>query len=118
MDQLRSFYRNGGNGDNNTPMNADLRTHRVFLVADDDVLSDTDNAFTIKHDCFTVKCVEADYEAANHVGDARRCMPQRYFGWMPMRAGYVIELWRNLRDHEMQTIAPEMIGGESFGCLG
>jgi hypothetical protein len=47
MDQLRLLYRNGDGG---APINADLRSHRVFLVADDEILSDTD--------AFTVKCRE------------------------------------------------------------
>jgi hypothetical protein len=101
IDQLRLLYRKGY-GD--APINADVRSHRVFLVADDEILSDTD--------AFTVRCVEANYAAANHIGNSR--VPQRYFGWMPMRAGCVVELWKHLKDHELKSIAPQTIGGSNL----
>lgn len=82
VDQLRLLYNN--NIDGGPPMNADLRSHRVFLVADDEILSDVDAS--------TVKCVEADYQAADHIPRNTRLGGQRYFGWMSMRAGSVVEL--------------------------
>jgi hypothetical protein len=99
MDQLRLLYRNGDGG---APMNVDLRSHRVFLVADDEVLSDAN--------AFMVKCVEADYEAADNVSRDPRRVPQRYFGWMPMRAGQVVELWKDLEDRDLSELAPPTIG--------
>jgi len=98
MDQLRLLYRTGEGG---LPINADLRSHRVFLVADDEILSDS----TVS----TVKCVETDYEAANHVGHWRA--PQRYFGWMPMGARDAVGLWKHLQDRRLERIAPATIGG-------
>jgi hypothetical protein len=59
-------------------MNADLRSHRMFLVADEEVLSDAD--------AFLVRCVEADYEAADYVPRNTRMGGQRYFGWMRTRS--------------------------------
>ncbi|KAH7089819.1 hypothetical protein FB567DRAFT_578359 [Paraphoma chrysanthemicola] len=98
IEQLRLLYRNG---DGSALISAGLRSHRVFLVADDEILSEADAS--------AVKCVEADYEAANHVGNKR--VPQRYFGWMPMRAGCVVELWKHLENRELESIAPQTIGG-------
>ncbi|OAL04191.1 hypothetical protein IQ06DRAFT_199246, partial [Phaeosphaeriaceae sp. SRC1lsM3a] len=99
LDELRRLYNSGDGG---PPVNADLRSHRVFLVADDDVLSDVDT--------FTVKCVEADYEASNHIPRNARLGRQRYFGWMPMKAGYIVQLWKELETFPFETIAPQTIG--------
>ena len=84
-------------------MNADLQSHRVFLVADDEVLSDVDT--------FVVKLVEADYEAADHISRAPRRFPQRCFGWMLMKAGQTVELWKELENRDLSELAPETIGG-------
>tara|TARA_R110002003_G_scaffold118_6_gene10554 strand:- start:478 stop:1092 length:615 start_codon:yes stop_codon:yes gene_type:complete len=100
MEQLRLLYRNGDGG---VPMNADLRSHRVFLLADEEVLSDAD--------AFLVKCVEADYEAADHVPRNTRLGGQRYFGWMPMRSAEIVELWKELEFNDLERIAPRTIAG-------
>ncbi|KAH7093222.1 hypothetical protein FB567DRAFT_170067 [Paraphoma chrysanthemicola] len=100
MEQLRLLYRNGDGG---VPMNADFRSHRVFLLADEEVLSDADACL--------IKCVEADYEAADHVPRNTRLGGQRYFGWMPMRSAEIMELWKELESEDLSTIAPPTIGG-------
>jgi hypothetical protein len=87
-------------------MNLDLRSHCVSLVADDEILSDAD--------AFMIKCVEADCEATGHVSRDSRRVPQRYFGWMPMRVAQVIELWEDLEDRDMSELAPPTIGGRHF----
>jgi hypothetical protein len=100
MEHLRLLYKNGDGG---TPISADLRSHRVFLVADDEILSDADAS--------TVKCVEADYKASNHIGTAR--VPQRYFGWIHLVSEDVLGLWKELEVHDLETLAPQMIEGSS-----
>ena len=102
MDQLRQRYNNGDGG---PPMNQDHRSHQVFLVADDEVLSSVDATTTI------MKCVDADYQAADHVPQNWRLGTQRYFGWMPMLASCVAELWVELEIFPLQRIAPATIGG-------
>jgi hypothetical protein len=81
MKQLQLLYRTHDGG---VPINADLRSHRVFLLADEDVLS---AAAT-----FLVKCVVADYEAADHVPRNTWQGGQWYFGWMRMRSAEIVEL--------------------------
>jgi hypothetical protein len=100
IDQLRLLYRNA-NG--SVPMNADLRSHRVFLLADEEVL--------LHNDGITVKCVEADYEASNHTGNAR--VPQRYFGWMTMKAADIVALWHELVYNDLERLAPWVVEGSS-----
>jgi hypothetical protein len=56
MEQLRLRYRSGDGG---VPVNAYLRSHRVFLSAGGEVLSNADTSVVI--------CVEVDYEAADYV---------------------------------------------------
>jgi hypothetical protein len=100
MDQLRQLYNSGEGGQ---PMNADYNLHRIFLFADDKVLSDPTASI--------IKCVDADYRAEDYVPRNKRMGGQRYFGWMRMRAGSVAELWVCLDLFEMSTIAPLTIGG-------
>ncbi|KAF2995350.1 hypothetical protein E8E13_002558 [Curvularia kusanoi] len=102
IDQLRQRYNNDDGG---VPMNKDHRSHRVFLVADDEALSSVDSATT------TVKCVDADYRAEDHIARNWRVGAQRYFGWMPMLASCVAELWVELGFLPFQKICPETIGG-------
>ncbi|KAH7070688.1 hypothetical protein BKA63DRAFT_420254 [Paraphoma chrysanthemicola] len=101
MYQLRLLYRKSEEGV--APMNADLRSHRFFRVADDQVLSDTD--------IFIVKCVAADFETVDNVSRDPQRVPQRYFGWMLMRAGQIVELWKDLEDRDLSELAPPTIGG-------
>jgi hypothetical protein len=100
MEQLRLLYRNGDGG---VPMNADLRSHRMFLVADEEVLSDAD--------AFLVKCVEADYEAADHVPRNTRMGAQWYFGWTRIRSSEIVELWKELEFNDLERIAPRTVAG-------
>lgn len=69
MDQLRQLYNSGDRGQ---PMNMDYNLHRIFLFADDEVLSDP--AASI------VKCVDADYCANDHIPQNKRMGGQQYFG--------------------------------------
>jgi hypothetical protein len=91
----------------------DLRSHRLFLLADEEVLSDAD--------AFLVKCVEADYEAANHVPRNTWQGGQWYFGWMPLRSAEIVELWLELEYEDLQRIAPRTVAardpdiGENMG---
>ncbi|KAF2820808.1 hypothetical protein CC86DRAFT_332805 [Ophiobolus disseminans] len=99
MDQLRLLY---GNGDGGVPMNADLKTHRVFLLADKEVLSDAEVSL--------IKCVQADYEAADYVPRNTRVGGQSFFGWMPMKAAEIVELWKELEYNDLERLAPPTIG--------
>lgn len=84
---------------------------RVFLLAVAEVLGD-DAAFSDgPGGGLWVKAVQADYAAANHTPRDARSGPQRYLGWMKMRADAVLGLWRVLDRHEMASVAPPTIGG-------
>lgn len=100
MDELRQLYNCGEDGE---PMNADYKLHRIFLYADDEVLSDPTASI--------VKCVDADYRAEDHIPRHTRMGGQRYFGWMRMAAGSVTDLWAHLDLAVMSEIAPPTIGG-------
>jgi hypothetical protein len=104
MEKVRLLYRNGDGG---VAMNADFRSHRVFLFADAEVLSNAD--------AFFVKCVEADYEAADYVPRHVRALldEQYYFGWMPMKVPEIVALWKELENIDLEDIAPHMIEGSS-----
>jgi hypothetical protein len=105
IDQLRDLYNSAEEGGGQQqPMNWDYKLRRVFLFADDEVLSEPTATAN-------VKCVDADYRAENYISRNPRVFPQRYFGWMPMRAGSVAELWSRLNDWELSRIAPPTIGG-------
>ncbi|KAH7377903.1 hypothetical protein BKA66DRAFT_443151 [Pyrenochaeta sp. MPI-SDFR-AT-0127] len=107
MEQLRLLYRNGDGG---VPINADFRSHRVFLLADEEVLSDADAVF--------IKCVQADYEAGDYVPRNTWLGGQSYFGWMPMKAAEIVELWKELEYNDLQRIAPRAIGGNHLKTWG
>jgi hypothetical protein len=107
IDQLRQLYNSGEGGQ---PMNADYKLHRIFLFADDEVLSDTDTSI--------VKCVDAGYRAEDYIPQNTRMGGQRYFGWMRMMAGSVVDLWDQLAIFEMSTIAPPTIGGNPLVVWG
>ncbi|USP76864.1 uncharacterized protein yc1106_04138 [Curvularia clavata] len=100
IDQLRDLYNSGEGGQ---PMNTDYKLHRIFLLADDEALSDPTASI--------IKCVDADYRAEDYIPRNTRMGGQRYFGWMPMRAGSVAELWSRLDDWDLCRIAPPTIGG-------
>jgi hypothetical protein len=100
MEQLRLRYRNGDGG---IPIKPALLQQRVFLLADEEVLSDAGASL--------VKCVEADYEALDHVPRHTRYFGQRYFGWMPMNTAEIVALWKELEGESLERIAPETIGG-------
>jgi hypothetical protein len=100
MEQLRLRYRNGDGG---VPIQPALPQQRVFLLADEEVLSDADASL--------VKCVEADYEAADHVPRHTRMGGQSYFGWMPLKTGEIVALWKELEYLTLEEIAPPTIGG-------
>ncbi|CAN9079492.1 unnamed protein product [Alternaria sp. RS040] len=72
IDQLRQLYNSGEGGQ---PMNADFKSHRIFLFADDEILSGVDSI---------VKCVDADYRAEDYL--PRQTRGQLYAGWMRMSA--------------------------------
>jgi hypothetical protein len=107
IDQLRQIYNSGEGGQ---PMNADYNLHRIFLFADNEVLSDPDASI--------VKCVDADYRAEDYIPRNTRMGGQRYFGWMRMMAGSVADLWDQLGMFEMSTIAPPTIGGSHLVTWG
>ncbi|CAE7218117.1 hypothetical protein PTTW11_10991 [Pyrenophora teres f. teres] len=107
MDQLRQRYNSGEGGE---PMNADFNLHRIFLVADDEALSDTSASI--------VKCVDADYRAEDYIPRNTRVGRQRYFGWMRMKAGSVANFWVELGHFNMSEIAPPTIGGSHLETWG
>lgn len=100
MEQLRLLYRNS---DGDVPVNADLRFHRVFLCADEEVLSNADVSL--------VKCFEADCEAADYVSRNSRegLGGQYYFAWMPMKVAETVALWKGLEDNDLERLAPRLI---------
>ncbi|KAI4948995.1 hypothetical protein J4E91_005457 [Alternaria rosae] len=100
MNQLRELY---NSGEGAQPMNTDYKLHRIFLFADDEVLSDPTASI--------IKAVDADYRPEDYVSRNPRVGRQRYFGWMPMKAGSVAELWSRLNIWDMSRIAPPTIGG-------
>ncbi|RYP65974.1 hypothetical protein DL771_008021 [Monosporascus sp. 5C6A] len=103
MDQVRQLYQDNQGG---SPLNADLPTHRYFLLADAEVLEDAGRGE------FWVKCVQPDYVAADYVPkNARLGGGQRYFGWMKMTTRSVFDLWRELDTRHLEGIAPQTIGG-------
>lgn len=85
FEELRQVYITNEGGE---PMNANLPSHRVFLVVDEEVLSGVEGCI--------VKCVEADYRAEGHVPQAPRRWLQRYFGWFKMKGDAVVGLWKAL----------------------
>ncbi|RYO97076.1 hypothetical protein DL764_007371 [Monosporascus ibericus] len=97
MDQVRQLYQNNQGGN---PLNADLPTHRYFLLADAEVLEDAGRGE------FWVKCVQPDYEPKN-----TRLGGQRYFVWMKMTTRNVFDLWKELDSRDLESIAPQTIGG-------
>jgi hypothetical protein len=84
-------------------MNSDYKLHQVFLLADDETLSGVDTSI--------IKCVDANYQATNHIPRNLRLGGQRYFGWMLMRAGSIVDLWNELDNSELECIAPQTIEG-------
>jgi hypothetical protein len=83
IEQLRLRYKNGDRG---IPVNAHLRSHRIFLSANEEVLSNTDTSI--------IKCVEAGYEAADYIPrDSRGGRGgQYYFGWMLVKVAEIVAL--------------------------
>jgi hypothetical protein len=102
MDQLRAVYRDRVGG---MPMNADFQDHyQLFLLADEEVLADPELEM--------VKCVEFNYDAAQHVPrNSRLGGAQRYFGWMKMKVETVPYLWNELGYRTLDSIAPQTIAG-------
>ncbi|KAL1597105.1 hypothetical protein SLS60_008687 [Paraconiothyrium brasiliense] len=102
MDQLREVHRKNNAGLN---LNDEYTfcTQGVFLLADEEVFADG-NAW--------IKCVQADYVAADYVPKNPRYPTQRYFGWMKMTTRSVADLWYQLGIFRgLEVIAPQTIGG-------
>lgn len=108
LDALRAQFLDGARATD--PEMALAPQQRVFLLADAEVLGDNE-AFSDGPGGIWVKAVQADYAAANYTPRDARLGPQRYFGWMKMRADAVLGLWRALDRHEMASVAPLTIGG-------
>jgi hypothetical protein len=104
MEQLRLRYRSGDGG---VPVNAYLRSHRVFLSAGGEVLSNADTSVVI--------CVEVDYEAADYVPrNSRGGWGRRYcLGCMLIKVAEIVALWKELEDNDLEMLAPQMIEGNS-----
>lgn len=107
MVQLRQRYNNGDAG---PPMNEDHRSHRVFLVADDEVLLSVDATTT------TIKCVDADYQAADHIPRNWRLGTQHYFGWILMLASCVAELCVELGFFFCKKLPLRRLEDVTWGC--
>jgi hypothetical protein len=84
-------------------MNMDFPLHRIFLVADDETFADAEPSI--------IKAVDGDYRVENYIPRNNRNGGQRYFGWMPMRAHEVVEMWKHLDYDDLHRIAPPTIGG-------
>jgi hypothetical protein len=105
MDQVRQVFLNHAGG---KPVNTELRWFGAFLLADEEVLADVPIATIPER---WIKCIQADYIAADYVSKDPRRLPQRYFGWMKMTTRSLLELWDQLTRRELYSIAPETIGG-------
>lgn len=102
LDQLREVHKNNNGG---LTMKSEYAWRRqgVFLVADSEVFED---------DGSWIKCVQADYVAADFQPRSGRHGSQRYFGWMKMTTESVADLWDQMGVFEgLDTIAPPTIGG-------
>ncbi|OAK96382.1 hypothetical protein IQ06DRAFT_351812 [Phaeosphaeriaceae sp. SRC1lsM3a] len=99
FEQLRLLYIKSDGG---VPVNSNLPSHRVFLVVDEEVLSGVEGCI--------VKCVEADYLAEEHVSRNPRC-PQRYWGFMKMRADAVVQLWKELQLFKFRPLRRRRLEG-------
>jgi hypothetical protein len=84
-------------------MNMNFPLHRIFLVADDVTFADAEPS--------TIKAVDGDYRAENYIPRNNWNGGQRYFGWMPMRAHEVVEMWKHLDYDCLDRIAPPTIKG-------
>ena len=85
--------------------NLAYRSRRVFLLADEDVLTDQLLGW--------LKCVDLGYQET--VYDPQwdsRGMRQRYVGWMKMTTSSVLGLWNELLYHGLECIAAPTVGGE------
>ena len=102
MDQLRQMYMDFVGGE---PVNLHKPTHRVFLLADAEVLSEVS---TTKR---WLKCVQPHYVATDHVPRHTRMGGQRYFGWFKMTTRSVVNLWEWLGMWDVCDIAPPSIAG-------
>lgn len=85
LDQLRDHYKNSVDG---TPMNTEGL--RIFLVADEEVLT------AVSGGILWIKCVQADYEAADYVPKNTRVWGggrQTFFGWGKLTLRSLVEFW-------------------------
>lgn len=103
MDRVRHIYRESAGG---APMHGEEQTcFRLFPLADEEVLTG------VPKSQFQIKCVQADYKAADYVPRNTPMGGQRYFGWMKMTTRGLLDFWSLLRVRNLESIAPPTIGG-------
>lgn len=100
LEEVRQLYHDGAGGQ---PMNTANDPWRVFMLADEEVLT--------KPDLGVVKCVAADYDAAACVPRNPHFGPQRYFGWLRMPSTHVLKLWVELDTYCLEQIVNHTLGG-------
>lgn len=101
VDIARSIYKYSVGG---APMNMKDKRHRLFLLADHEVLGAPfqTNAW--------VKCVDADYKYGTDAEEDE----QLYNGFMRMTTRNLVELWACLIQEDFRNIVPPRRGGNGL----
>lgn len=100
LEQVRHLYHESGGGQ---PMNTDKDPWRVFILADEEVLTNPDLG--------VIKVVAADYDAVACIPRNPRFGPQRYFGWLKMSSAHVLTLWFQLEIYTLEQVGNHTEGG-------
>ncbi|KAH8732401.1 hypothetical protein GQ44DRAFT_697591 [Phaeosphaeriaceae sp. PMI808] len=100
LEDVRKLYLEGAGG---RPMNVDRSIWRLFLLADAEVLGDSDLRL--------LKVAAADYDPVAAVPKNRRAGPQHYFGWITMPSTTALDLWNELDSYTLGEIADSTSGG-------
>jgi hypothetical protein len=90
------------------PVNTEVPSFRIFLLADEEVLADV---LAVSEEKRWIKCVQADYIPGDYIPRNARA-PYQYFGWMKMTTRSLMELWIQLATLDLSEIAPRPIGGK------
>lgn len=97
LEDVRQLYLEGSGGQ---PMNTENRPWRLFLLADAQVLQDSELGL--------LKVAAADYDPVAAVPRHGR---QRYFGWITMPTSAVLDLYLELEGFQFNQIVKRTSGG-------